>query len=122
MFPIWDLGGSRWVQNSPMGCENHFPLADTLLEHVMFVKYVQPICFILSGNGFYKRRSLFYMYRSKCTTKKTVWYVRRDYVFRQKSHLLETRHQQNPRGGFVTFQVTLQLSGFIGDALMTTSY
>ena len=30
--PIWDLGGSRWVQNTPIGCRNHFPSSRNMFE------------------------------------------------------------------------------------------
>ena len=31
-----DLGGSRWVQNTPIGCGNHLPTSRIILEKCMF--------------------------------------------------------------------------------------
>ena len=36
-LPIWDLGGSRWVGNTPTGCGNHFHTSRHIFEKRCFV-------------------------------------------------------------------------------------
>ena len=93
-----------------------------LFLNMYIVTYFQAVCFIWPENGFRKHDHMF-----TCTGKsplpKWPYGMWEEITFPgELLILLEKRYQQNPRCGFPTFQVTLSLNYFIGDAWMTTSY
>ena len=83
---IWHLGGSRWVQNTHTGCGNNLPTSRNIFDKCVFSEIFPGCNCYLAWKRFPYKRSYLYMYRQIPTTKKTVWYVRRDYVFRVNSH------------------------------------
>ena len=82
---IWELGGSRWVQNTPTGCGNHFHTSRHISgKNVFGVIYI----LIFEKNGFCKNHRFFTCVGQSATTKLTVWTVGSYHDFGEKTRFL----------------------------------